>query len=135
LAQDQPGGSRLLSRRSSSLPGQRKDDMSLKTVAPWTLAGVLAFALLLSLWPSGQAASLPGQETAASASCIGLLNIGSCNVQAEAQQQPVTKAPKTGLSDLAGYLGLIVIAGAGAFALGAWLTRDSLYSELEQGGS
>lgn len=90
---------------------------------PWGLATVLLIVVLALLRPV--AAPVPGPEQTASASCTGLLNIGSCNV--EATQQPAEPPEKR--SNTASILALIMV-GAVALVVGGLLAEQRLYEQL-----
>lgn len=92
-------------------------------ILPWVLVGVL---LVLLLKPTNATTAQPGQESEASASCVGLLNIGACNVHAEAQQQPAQPEKR---SNTASILAVIMV-GAVALVVGGLLAEERLYAQL-----
>lgn len=97
--------------------------MKFKELVPWGLVAVL---LLLLLWQGSASTPQPGQEQAASASCTGLLNISSCNVHAEAQQQPAQPEKRSSTASILA----VIMVGAVALVVGGLLAEQRLYEQL-----
>lgn len=99
----------------------------MKTVFPWVIVGVLVLALVVLLIGGAGGGDVPAGQ-AANTRCSGLIVSNSCNVHME-QLQP--EKPKRELNLLEAAAAFVLLAVA-AFGVGAFLTRDNMYSEMEK---